>query len=669
MLFGMNCFEDIVKLGAFGSAKDVSESMAVIHAASKHGELSSTAASANDDVKNNAKQGSSAVLCLCIGDGCTPRTAVLASYTKKWTCVSIDPALSEEWQGANPKNIDGLTGFGGTLVEFMSSSALSLPTLSLDTQSFSHLVLLCVHSHARFVGPVTIELIRQHYGKIPTTVVSLPCCPKFRHKGDIGREPDVFYDDDCVFSACRKVEIWNYAGCSTGSNDDAYVLCNEVTPTSNNNDAPPLSLSLQSPSDLTPACVSEMLQACPLYSEYFRHNGGGDVVKAISVVDVEEGVLSHVVNVSIEYTTPAHSPSLPLGMIMKFLRPESPQKRMFTTEGSFYSPRNAALRSSIPFGIPAAIHTSPCCIALQRIDGVVATKLVSGCKNKQDAENCVKLLATMHGRCWISKDAPDQAKKAAYADLDHTPGVGLAMDGLTKERLFTFRWEEYLHLYASTESEENVITDEDEQAQLRSLCEALSKCRIREIHCRVTAFQPTCIHGDFHVGNLLFTNNVQAQVQSPPYLIDWATCGRGNPLFDLCFFLLVSTPHGGEDEDYTTRLLQLYYTTLVSDGGCLASEAFPTFHGTFLDMYHDCVLNEFLILVVYDRLARQFVEAADTPLKKEERGRHFQQVARRCMKALLAIQHNISLPTYKSQQDYREEAEAMANGDNMSAEL
>ena len=435
MLFGMNCFEDIVRLGAFGSAKDVSESMAVIHAASKHGELSSTAASANDDVKSNAKQGPSAVLCLCIGDGCTPRTAVLASYTKKWTCISIDPALSEEWQGTNPKNIDGLTGFGGTLVEFMSSSASSLSTSSLEMQSFRHLVLLCVHSHARFIRPVTIELIRQQYGKIPTTVVILPCCPKFRHKGDIGREPDVFYDDDCVFSACRKVEIWNYAGGSTGSNDDAYVLCNEVTstPIANSNDASSLSLSLQSPSDLTPAIVSEMLQTCPLYSECFRHNDG-TAIESILVVDVEEGVLSHVVNVSIEYTSSTRVHSLPLGLIMKFLRPESPQKRMFATEGSFYSPRNAALRSSLPFGITAAIYTSPHCIALQRIDGAVTMKLVNGCKNKQSAENCVKLLATMHARCWISKDAPDKEKKAAYADLDPTPGVGLAMDGLTKER-------------------------------------------------------------------------------------------------------------------------------------------------------------------------------------------------------------------------------------------
>jgi hypothetical protein len=73
-----------------------------------------------------------------------------------------------------------------------------------------HVVLLCVHSHARFRGISTIDAIRARYHNVPTTLVSLPCCPKFRHLGDIGRPPDVKYDDDCVFSACRTVDVWNF---------------------------------------------------------------------------------------------------------------------------------------------------------------------------------------------------------------------------------------------------------------------------------------------------------------------------------------------------------------------------------------------------------------------------------------------------------------------------
>ena len=92
MLFGMKCFPDLVSLGVFRSAKDVSESMAVLQGVMRHGNFNSTS-------KSN-------VLCLCIGDGCTPRTAVLACYLQGWTCVSIDPALNEEWSGNNPKDVN-----------------------------------------------------------------------------------------------------------------------------------------------------------------------------------------------------------------------------------------------------------------------------------------------------------------------------------------------------------------------------------------------------------------------------------------------------------------------------------------------------------------------------------------------------------------------------------
>jgi hypothetical protein len=80
------------------------------------------------------------------------------------------------------------------------------------TASARHLVLLCVHSHARFLGEADVSHIRLRYGNIPTTLVSLPCCPQFRHVGDIGRAPDIKFEDDCVFSSCRSVEVWNFEG-------------------------------------------------------------------------------------------------------------------------------------------------------------------------------------------------------------------------------------------------------------------------------------------------------------------------------------------------------------------------------------------------------------------------------------------------------------------------
>lgn len=190
-LFSMDCFPDVVSLKAFASAKDVSESMGAIQAACTHGP--------KDDANARVK-------CLCIGDGSTPRTAVLACFLKKWECVSIDPVLREEWGGPRPHGVRGLTGFVGTLEEFLKQPNDD----SASVGEYDHLVLLCVHSHARLTGDASVPNIMARCGNVPTTLVSLPCCPRFRSQKDVGRKPDVVYEDDCIFSACRRVEVWKF---------------------------------------------------------------------------------------------------------------------------------------------------------------------------------------------------------------------------------------------------------------------------------------------------------------------------------------------------------------------------------------------------------------------------------------------------------------------------
>ncbi len=201
-LFSLNCFPDIVSRKVFTSAKDVSESMAAIQAAGHYGLQSS----------NKKKKNGNRVKCLCIGDGSTPRTAVLACYLKQWECVSIDPALQDDWHGIQPKGVRGLVGFKGTLEEFMKSQQQDEHYeggLSKQAE-YDHLLLLCVHSHARLHNDESVACIMARYGNISTTLVSLPCCPTFRSQKDVGRAPDHVYEDDCVFSQCRKVEIWNF---------------------------------------------------------------------------------------------------------------------------------------------------------------------------------------------------------------------------------------------------------------------------------------------------------------------------------------------------------------------------------------------------------------------------------------------------------------------------
>ena len=209
-LFSMDCFPDIINLKAFTSAKDVSESMAALQGASQHGSILSKKKDGNNKKKK--------IKCLCIGDGSTPRTAVLGCFLKKWSCTSIDPALHKEWHGVEPKGVHNLIGFSGTLEEYLLQMKRSD---DIDNnEMYDHLILLCVHSHARLIGDASVPNIMARYNNIPTTLISLPCCPKFRSQKDVGRPPDVCYEDDCVFSACRRVEVWNFdytmcAECST----------------------------------------------------------------------------------------------------------------------------------------------------------------------------------------------------------------------------------------------------------------------------------------------------------------------------------------------------------------------------------------------------------------------------------------------------------------------
>ena len=205
-LFSKKCFPTIVGLGAFSSAKDVSESMACIHAARRHCGVDAAA---------------EGVLCLCIGDGCTPRTALLACFLTKWRCVSIDPALNHaSWIGKH-RTVERLVGFGGTLDEFMQQPACkeswgAAAPREDGLPSVSQLVLLCVHSHARFIGPSALPSLLARFGHPRACVVTMPCCSGFRPERDLGRPADVRFDDECVFSDKRAIEIWKFELGATG---------------------------------------------------------------------------------------------------------------------------------------------------------------------------------------------------------------------------------------------------------------------------------------------------------------------------------------------------------------------------------------------------------------------------------------------------------------------
>ena len=190
-VFSLSCFNDLMRVGALSSAKDISESYGALQAIKQH---SAAGGSWKDD----------SVVCLCVGDGSAPRTASLACYLTKWRCVSIDPELKEEWVGNEARGVKRLVGFRGTIDDYMSTQERIA-----DAQK---LAIICVHSHARFVGPSAVPNIRARFGDLPTCVVAIPCCPRVCPERDVGVKPHTSYYDDCIFSEKRRVEIWNFDG-------------------------------------------------------------------------------------------------------------------------------------------------------------------------------------------------------------------------------------------------------------------------------------------------------------------------------------------------------------------------------------------------------------------------------------------------------------------------
>lgn len=79
-----------------------------------------------------------------------------------------------------------------------------------------------------------------------------------------------------------------------------------------------------------------------------------------------------------------------------------------------------------------------------------------------------------------------------------------------------------------------------------------------------TPKQTTCIHGDFHIGNILMSNN-------KTYFIDFTDFSYGNPLYDLGIFYFVS--HCIPDE-LSLRLFHLTHEYMEKTWNAFAKEYF-----------------------------------------------------------------------------------------------
>ena len=76
----LECGHELLRMGLFPNAQEISESMACLQAAIEH--LQGVVSMSDTDV-----------VALVVGDGRTPRTATLLAMRTRWTVLSVDPAL------------------------------------------------------------------------------------------------------------------------------------------------------------------------------------------------------------------------------------------------------------------------------------------------------------------------------------------------------------------------------------------------------------------------------------------------------------------------------------------------------------------------------------------------------------------------------------------------
>ena len=77
----LECGHELLRMGLFPNAQEISESMACLQAAIEH--LHAVVSLSDTDV-----------VALVVGDGRTPRTAALLAMRTRWTVLSVDPALA-----------------------------------------------------------------------------------------------------------------------------------------------------------------------------------------------------------------------------------------------------------------------------------------------------------------------------------------------------------------------------------------------------------------------------------------------------------------------------------------------------------------------------------------------------------------------------------------------
>lgn len=159
------CGPDLLKLGLFPNAKEVTETMACVEATKRLGLNWSDAS----------------ITVFVVGDGHRPRTAATFAHRTAWDAVSIDPALGTKFYDCKrldivPQKIEDCR------LEKVFTAVIVMP-----------------HSHARVADCLDrIKAVTRH-------LVTLDCCIS---QVVPGRAPEIEYIDEDIWSPKNIIRCW-----------------------------------------------------------------------------------------------------------------------------------------------------------------------------------------------------------------------------------------------------------------------------------------------------------------------------------------------------------------------------------------------------------------------------------------------------------------------------
>lgn len=172
----LKCAPDILATGVFPNAKELSESMGAFESLRR-----ALFGIDRDDLLRDSD-----IVLYDVGAGRKPRSAVLAAFRSRWSCVAIDPVIDPQAQ--NIRKIRRVEVFSGKVEDYQVKPE--------DAGKFA--IVFSVHNHATLSA--TMEALqldkRPGYG-----MISIPCCVPH----DVPMEWDEVRDDWGIKSGRRTV--------------------------------------------------------------------------------------------------------------------------------------------------------------------------------------------------------------------------------------------------------------------------------------------------------------------------------------------------------------------------------------------------------------------------------------------------------------------------------